>query len=140
MTVQGLSSDHWTSNSFLTLTSSYQYKFAKTGIPVDTVDTFNLTTTKTGFSSATTQLHVMGDSVQPDLTVDTDQDTYEISSSATSHTITIQNTGSSTNASVTEYQVIDGSNSSQTFQSRTGHGSLTVNSVPSDRDWETYDL
>ena len=61
----------------------------------------------------------MGDSVQPDTSVDTDQDTCEIAASATSHTITIQNTGSSTNASVTEYQVIDGSNSSQTFQSRT---------------------
>ena len=116
--------------TLVTFTSSYQYRFAKTGIPVDTVDTFSMTASKTGFSSASTNLHVMGDSVQPDLTVDTDQDTYEISSSDTSHTITIQNTGSSTNASVTEYQVIDGSNSSQTFQSRTGHGSLTVNSVP----------
>lgn len=126
ITAANFDSTHWTNTTSLTLTSSYQYKTAKTGIPVSTADEVTLTASQSGYSNQKSSYYI-GESLSPDTTISLDKDVYSISTSATSHTIIISNSGSSTNASITEYRVAD---STTTHESRTGHGSLTVTDVP----------
>lgn len=126
--VGGFASTHWTSTGSLTLTSSYQYKYASSSIPVSTADSVSITASRTNFFGTSANSYYMGDSVAPDLTISLDDDVYEISTSDTSHTIVISNVGDSTNSSITEYRVKDSSGS--IHESRTGPGSLTVTDVP----------
>ena len=130
---------HWTSNSALFLTNSYQYKYASSTIPVDVVDTVNYLAYKSGANNSTTKTSsFMGQSLQPDTTVTLDKTTYDITSAATSHTIIITDSGSSTNSTITDYRVKD---SVATHESRTGPGSLTVTDVPSNDGFpKTYTL
>jgi hypothetical protein len=118
---------HWTDTSLLTLTTSYQYKVAKAGIPVDIEDSVSVAASKSGYISNTKTTSFMGSSLEPDLTILLDQSTYEISAAATSHTIIISETAPNTNSAITEYRVRD---SVTTHESRTGPGSLTVTDVP----------
>ena len=129
---------HWTDTSLLTLTTSYQYKYAKAGIPVDIADSVNVVASKSGYLSNTKTTSFMGSSLQPDLTISLDESTYEISGTATSHTIIISETAPNTNSAITEYRVRD---SVTTHESRTGPGSLTITDVPSSDGFpKTYTL
>lgn len=123
----GFASTHWTSAANITITSSYQYKTASATIPVSTLDSVSISATRSGFSPDSAIGYYIGLALAPDVTIDTDQDVYEISSTATSHTIVISDIGDSTNSSITEYRVYD---SVTTHESRTGPGSLTVTDVP----------
>ena len=127
VTASSFASTHWTSTSSLTLTSSYQYKYASSTIPVSTTDLVTISASRTNFQGTSQNSYYMGDSLAPDLTISLDDDVYEISTTATSHTIVISNAGDSTNSSITEYRVRD---SSTTHESRTGPGSLTITNVP----------
>ena len=133
------SADHWTSTSVLTLTNSYQYKYASSTIPVDVVDTVNYIAYKSGANNSTTKTSsFMGQSLQPDTTVTLDNTTYDITSAATSHTIVITNAGTTQNGTITVYRVKD---SSTTHESRTGYGSLTITDVPPNDGFpKTYTL
>jgi len=129
---------HWTDTSLLTLTTSYQYKYAKAGIPVDIVDSVNVAASKSGYSTDTVTTSFMGASLQPDRSISLDESTYEISGTATSHTITISETAPNTNSAITEYRVRD---SVTTHESRTGPGSLTITDVPSNDGFpKTYTI
>ena len=127
-TVVGFASTHWTSTSIITLTSSYQYRIAKSGIDVSNFDEVTATITGTNSSSQSQNLYYIGSSVDPDLTITVGDSSIEISSSASTHAQTIVNSGSSTNASITEYRIVD--TDGTTHESRTGHGSITVTDVP----------
>ena len=134
-----LSTDHWTSTSIITLTSSYQYKTVKTGVPTSVEDVVKWVASKTNFSnSPDVTTTFMGLSLAPDITVTLDETTYDITSVATSHTIVITDTGSSTNGTITDYRVKD---STTTHESRTGYGSLVVTDVPANDGFpKTYTL
>ena len=132
----GFNSTHWTNTGFLTLTTSYQYKYASSTIPVSVYDDVTVTATKTGNETEVKTLYFMGDSLQPNLTVELDEDVYEITTSATSHTIVISNTGSSTNSSITQYKVVDQNGASH--ESRTGPGTLVVTDVPPNDGFPKY--
>jgi len=133
------SADHWTSTSVLTLTNSYQYKYASSTIPVDVVDTVNYIAYRSGATNSTTKTSsFMGQSLQPDTTVTLDESTYVITSTATSHTIVITNAGTTQNGTITVYRVKD---SNTTHESRTGYGSLTITDVPPNDGFpKTYTL
>ena len=135
-TMSGFNSNFWTNTSNLTLTTSNQSKTVKSNITLGTVD--NITVTSTG-GSLTRYFTVPISYEEPDNTIDlTGSDhTIEILPTDTSHTITIINSGSSTNASITQYKVTAGG----TDYTRTGHGALTVSDVPSDIGIpETYSI
>ena len=133
------SADHWTSTSVLTLTNVYQYKTASATIPTSVEDVIQWIASKNNFTNSVARTaRFMGSSLQPDTSVTLDKTTYDITSAATSHTIIITDSGSSTNSTITDYRVID---SNTTHESRTGPGSLTITDVPSNDGFpKTYTL
>lgn len=135
ITASSFNTGYWTDTGNLTLTSSYQYKYAASGLSITVPDGVLIEATRTGYTGTSAYVYYMGDSEQPDITISLDESIYEISSSATSHTIVISDSGSSTNSSITEYRVRSGST---TYQSRTGPGSLTVNDVPPNEGFPKY--
>ena len=123
--VTAFNSTHWTSTSSLpSLTSSYQYKIAKSGIDVSNFDEVEIEVTGTNSASISKNIYFIGESTSPDLSVTVGDSSIEISSTATSFTQTIVNSGSTTNANITEYRIID--TDGVAHESRTGHGSITV--------------
>ena len=123
--VSAFNSTHWTSESSLpTLTSSYQYKIAKSGIDVSNFDEVEIEVTGTNNASITKNIYFIGESTSPDLSVTVGNSSIEISATATSFTQTIVNSGSTANANITEYRIID--TDGVAHESRTGHGSITV--------------
>ena len=126
--VIGFASTHWTSTSIITLTSSYQYRIAKSGIDVSNFDEVTARITGTNNSLQSDNLYYIGASTDPDLTVTVGNSNIEISSTATTFAQTIVNSGSTANASITEYRIID--TDGVAHESRTGHGSITVTDVP----------
>ena len=135
ITASAFNTGYWTNTGSLTLTTSYQYKYAASGLSITVPDAVNITATRSGYTGTTNTLYYMGDSEQPDITISLDNSVYEISSTDTSHTIVISDSGSSTNSSITEYRARSGAT---TFQSRTGPGSLTVNDVPPNDGFPKY--
>lgn len=127
-TTSGFNSSHWTATGGHTLTSSYQYKIAKSGIDVSNFDEVTIEVTGTNNTSENKNIYFIGASVDPDLSVTVGDSSIEISSTATTFTQTIVNSGSTANASITEYRIID--TNGVAHESRTGHGSITVTDVP----------
>lgn len=127
-TVTGFASTHWTNTTTISLTSSYQYKIAKSGIDVSNFDEVTIQVTGTNNASQNKNIYFIGASTDPDLSVTIGDSSIEISSTATTFTQTIVNSGSTTNANITEYRIID--TDGVAHESRTGHGSITVTDVP----------
>ena len=134
------STDHWTSTTALTLTSSYQYKTAKTGISLTVTDSVRIQATSSS-DGATNQdfIYFLGNSVQPDTTISITDTDIEIATTDTSFDVAFTDTGDSTNSSITEYRVKDSSGS--VHESRTGPGTITVTDTPINPGFpETYSI
>lgn len=135
------SSDHWTSVNALTLTSSYQYKTAKTGISISVVDEVRLRAVSSIDSNVAAQdfIYFLGDSLQPDNTISITDTAIEIATTDTTFDVSFTDSGSSTNSSITEYRVKDSSGTAH--ETRTGPGTITVTDVPSVSGFpETYSI
>jgi len=136
------SSDHFTSTTSLTLTGSYQYKTAKTAISLTVADQVKIRGVSSlggGTTSNTKYAYYLGDSAQPDRTIDITNTAIEISTSAPSFNVAFTDTGSSTNSTITEYRVSD--SLGDPHETRTGPGTITVTDTPANPGFpETYSI